>query len=84
MVPCSLSAGLQAYHIIEPLLVITAPRDNGILLEQALDDICGVLDRKMSTKIDHGDSDDISTWWTIAQENIIVDLIGDRLLGRPE
>jgi hypothetical protein len=85
-VPCSLPADkyLPHHHIINVLRVLTAPRDHGILLEQALDDICGILDREMSTKIDDRDPDDISPWRAIAQQNIIVDFIADRRLGRSE
>jgi hypothetical protein len=65
-------------------LTIAGPRHNGILLEDAMDHIDGRLMGEMSAKIYDRDPHNISTGRWIAQQNIIVDLIGDRVCGRSE
>jgi hypothetical protein len=65
------------------LSLIVGPRHYGILPENAMDHIDGRLMGEMSAKIHDRDSHYISARRAIAQQNIIVDLIRHRILGRP-
>jgi hypothetical protein len=85
---CQASAPRLRLTYIIPLsttrLLIKRPRHHGILLEDLPDDIGRLLVRELSAKIEHGHPHDLGLWRAIAQSDILLDLVRDRGLWRPE